>query len=198
MSSTFIFTDMHTHTHAVLVRLDQIILRVRHPKPPWQTCEAFWLLTLVPFPQSLKARDPSDSKLGAGPLSEIGGHLAGNKKKLQPSSQGSSCPASQFVLLDPWAAKQEATQKLHFWNKAALSPGPGFPETRLRKREMRELHGSQRSGEKLAPEQKLFPKQLAKLESSNWCRREICPAALHVLSAFSGALASQNQLSMWH
>lgn len=83
-----------------------------------------FLPALVPLPRSPKARPLLMPSREQALCPRLEGPLAGDKRKSQPSKQGSSFLASQPVLLAPWASKQEATQKSRLGNKAALSPGP--------------------------------------------------------------------------
>lgn len=102
---------------------------------------------------------------------------------------------SLFFLL-PGPPNKRPLRNHSFRTRQHCPLGLYFPEVWLREREMRGLPRPQRSGEKLAPGEEQFPKQLAKLESSNRCR-EFPSCSPSSKGTFSGALASQNPLSMW-
>ena len=199
-ASMYTQSHLHSHpsrSHTHTGRSDWTTLTLWPPELPEGPVRFLLLLTLVPLPRSPKARVPLTPSWEQALCPRLEGRLAGNTKKLQPSSQGSSFLASQPVLLAPWAPEQEATQKSRPGNKAALSLGPGLSWALGERKRDERVPWTTRSGEKLAPGEEQVPRQPAKLKSSSWCAHWPC-CSPSPESTFSGALVSQNPLSTWH
>lgn len=133
---------------------------------------------------------PAESRLS---VLDWRGTWQGTKINCSPSHRAVlSFLHSSFFLL-PGLPNKRPLRNHSFRTRQHCSLGLDFSEVWVREREMRELPRPQRSGEELAPGDEQFPKQLAKLESSNRCQ-EFPSCSPSSEGIFSGALASQNLL----